>query len=135
MIRKKVKSVQPNANGETISRAMYRSRTRIRTRRPATLMLDALPGVPVLRRPRLPAAFGRIEHGEGLPCHQPPGQAVHARVAGVCAQSPIRDEQVADLPPSHAILEPLERLGVRASRGAPASLIAPHAPRGGRLWH
>src|SRR2546426_32814 len=31
MTRKKVKSAQPNANGETSSRAMYRSRTRNRT--------------------------------------------------------------------------------------------------------
>ena len=31
MTRKKVKSMQPNANGETSSRAMYRSRTRNRT--------------------------------------------------------------------------------------------------------
>src|SRR3989442_12943295 len=31
MTRKKVKSAQPNANGETSSRAMYRSRMRNRT--------------------------------------------------------------------------------------------------------
>src|SRR5207245_499717 len=100
----------------TTSEARRTGRNSRRTLTPAALKATTSRSLarraPAGSAPPSPPACRRSEHGDRLACHQPPGKAAHAGVARLCAEGPIRDDQVARLRVPHAGLEPLESLRV-----------------------
>jgi len=70
-------------------------------------MRAALPSPPVVGPRYLLATFRRTEHRERLPRYQARGNAAHAGVAALCAERPIRNDQISRFALVHLVLKRL----------------------------